>query len=168
MFDEILEEEVNSSFTAMKARVEASSGCIAVAVQRGGKHRAWLTECQWVGRRRQPLSQRQQQVKGIRVIRNEVTARVLKYVGVTNVSRVGRHFFRRRRGVAMGSTQSPAKSGVVYRAKERRFLTCTDPSQDAWKLWGLEKLRNTGIPLRRVAMMTRIADDDATHYGADE
>ena len=61
----------------------------------------------------------------------------------------------------MGSTQSPAKSGVVYRAKERRFLTCTDPSQDAWKLWGLEKLRDTGIPLRRVAMMTRIADDDA-------
>ena len=60
----------------------------------------------------------------------------------------------------MGSTQSPAKNGIVYRDKERKLLTETDPTKDAWTLWGLNRLRSSGIPLHRLAMMCRIADDD--------
>ena len=57
----------------------------------------------------------------------------------------------------MGSSPSPAKSGLVYRDRERKFLL----SEDFWDRWGLSKLKNLGIPLHRLATMVRIADDDA-------
>ena len=60
----------------------------------------------------------------------------------------------------MGSTESPAKSGVVYRDHERSSLTADTEEKNPWRGWGLEKLRDLGVPLRRVAMMMRIADDD--------
>ena len=61
----------------------------------------------------------------------------------------------------MGSSPSPAKSGLVYRDRERKFLL----SEDCWDKWGLSKLKNLGIPLHRLAMMVRIADDDAAIIG---
>ena len=56
----------------------------------------------------------------------------------------------------MGSTQSLTKSGLVYRDDERASLA----REDKWEKRGLERLRNLGIPLHRLAMMTRIPNDD--------
>ena len=105
-------------FSKMRRRVEHATGYRAVAIQRSGKHHAWLA---LRGTDLTPTA-RQQQVRGIHMMENERTQRILRYTAETNMSRVGAKVTRRKRGVSMGSSPSPAKSGVVYRHQERRFL----------------------------------------------
>ena len=56
----------------------------------------------------------------------------------------------------MGGPLSPAKSGLVYRGRERRFNT----SPRRWELWGMAPLRWRRRPIQRYVVVVRIADDD--------
>ena len=56
----------------------------------------------------------------------------------------------------MGSSPSPAKSGLVYRNHGRRLLRKKDP----WALWGVADAKKFGVPLHQLISIVRIADDD--------
>lgn len=152
MFDEVEEDEALRNYDDAADRVSVRTGTNGVAVQSGVKPRSWLTSVT-------PLSARQQKARGIRVISNEKTRKLLEYDARSALSRIGRRVLRRRKGVAMGSPQSPSKSGFVYRGHERRFLLT--PGR-AWQLLGLQRLQNLNIPLHKLLQSVRIADDDLT------
>ena len=60
----------------------------------------------------------------------------------------------------MGSSSSPAKSGLVYRRKERRFYR-RGLGGEKWKA---ARARASGIPLHKMVLQVRIADDDDDPY----
>jgi hypothetical protein len=106
MFDEVLEQESLGAFDELRTRVEERTQTVAAAVQRSGNHRAWLTSDG-------DLTERQQQTRGIHLVPYDHARQLLNYTAETNYSRVGKHVIRREKGVAMGSPQSPCKSGLV-------------------------------------------------------
>ena len=55
----------------------------------------------------------------------------------------------------MGASSSPAESGIIYRAHERRFLH----HRRLWQRLGLARIASWGIPLRKLFFAARIADD---------
>lgn len=75
-----------------------------------------------------------------------------------SVSRIGRHVFKRKRGVTMGGSSSPAKAGLLYRNRERRFLK----SRRSWYRCGMGALARFPPPgpISRIFPTIRIADDD--------
>ena len=56
----------------------------------------------------------------------------------------------------MGGPLSPAKSGLVYRKRERQFFS----GPHTWQLWKIQRLFGRGFALRRFIFAVRIADDD--------
>ena len=86
------------------------------------------------------LPERVQQVRGISILLDEETAKVLDYSAQTAISRMGKHVIRRKRGASMGSPLSPAKSGLVYREHECNLLR-----DDPWEACGLSHLRALGL-----------------------
>lgn len=151
MFDEVVEAVASDAFDASRRRVEHKTECVGVAIQRSGHHHAWLCV-----KRGEPMPpEKVQNARGIHVLLDEETASVLEYSAQTAISRVGKQILRRKRGVSMGSPLSPARSGLVCRREERRFLR-----GDTWAAWGTPHLRHLGIPLHKLRFLVRIADDD--------
>lgn len=153
MFDEIQEEEVKQAYDEEATRVAMKTGHDAVSIQRAKPHRSWLS-----GRRakRDAASKLRKQIQGVEEIQFRSTKKVLKYSAALAFSRVGRHCFKRKRGVTMGNSLSPAKSGLVYRKKERQFFR----SEEAWTKWGADRAKKYQIPLHKMVGQVRIADDD--------
>lgn len=149
MYDEVVESVVSDSFEEQSAREIAKRRPNTVTVSTGRRGRSFM------GGSVHPKKGKKR--PGMRVWTRPLVSRMLKFSAKTAVSRVGKHVFRRLRGVTMGGSLSPAKAGQVYRHFERRFLR----SRAAWRRWGMACLQHQPPgPISRVVSAVRIADDD--------
>lgn len=153
-FDEILETETASSFDKMSRRVEPSTQKYGVSIVGGRKHYA-LRSGEKGDLTRRPFRVRSRAVQYVKFLHDRKCRKVLVYSGQTNYSRIGRHIFRRRKGVTMGGPLSPAKAGLVYRQRERVFLR----GPRRWADWHLSALQRPAVRLSDFCFAARIADD---------
>lgn len=155
MYDAIREEETVSCFDKSRRRVECRTQKTGVTIMSGRHHHAFLAGGPRDGERR-PHRVRNRRLLGSRFIGNKKTRSILVYSGVACFSRIGRHVFRRKQGVTMGGPLSPAKSGLVYRQRERTF----NRHPRRWNMWSMGRLQGLGRPMRCFTFAVRIADDD--------
>ena len=145
MFDEVEESEAVESFDDFNLRTDRQRKPEKMTIRKGKRGRAWFGGT-FAGNNREV------------VLKRTEVRQFLVFSGKIAYSRIGRHVFRRRRGVVMGGGLSPCKSGLVYRKQERAFLL----SRKRRRLWGMQRLCETGHWLTDYVRTVRIADDDVT------
>lgn len=147
MYDEVLEDSAQEGYDELNERATACRKPEHITVRKGlkGKARWGAKKCK-TGRE-------------VVFSRNELR-RVLVFSHRIAYNRIGKHVFRRKKGVPMGGGASGIKAGLVYRRHERRFLR---RPRVAWRKWGLARLaRFPPAALTQLVAPIRIADDDFT------
>lgn len=153
MFDEAQESAVRRYYNDLRQRVDRKTANRAVFVQTAKPHHAWLGH-----RPRETGLHRTHTTPGPRVDPPSFGKidGILCYSAATNFSARGDRVSKRRRGIVMGPALSPCKSGLIYRAHERRFPA----APDRWKRWGMETPQRRGHPISKYVGVVRIEDGD--------